>query len=567
MSSGRSAPVDGIKKTRGRRRAVRIPCDDCIRRAAQNTSDGNITLCHGCLANLRQHRGKQREIAGTRQTTDYAGVAATLTSDFEARTMSLPWSDDAGERHALQFFCVHSAPQLAGYFDAPFWQQTVLRAGRHEPAVRHAIAAVGALHERLLAGDHSPDGSHDRRTQFALEQCNKSIRYLMQDANESKKPNARLMIITCLLFTTFDAMQERWQEAIEHAAQGYNLLQYYESTSTERADESSAFAVELDHLRSILMRLHVRMKALINKDYGYIFDAEEMQSAWPTHFNSLHEAMVSLEAVMNLATVLFLDLDLDDQLYETATTHADLNSSFRPWLQSWDAAFAELLTNAQVTASPANRKAAMILKANALVTDIFTNVDLSRGESAWEVFQDKFQAIVDLAAAVLEADDSVRSRSQVQKTKTTFISTTNVEHAFGLGIITPLCEVCARCSEPIIRGKALELLSRYSRRECMWRGWSSWKVEKYLFGLEKSPDRFLEEAVDVHIRNQAAECGSRGVNEPLSAQEDRAMKLKRVRAGCKVRRELNPGLFAGRTDEGDAVQAGGLPTSSMSYTR
>ena len=74
----------------------------------------------------------------------------------------------------------NSAPQLAGYFDSPFWQRTVLQAARNEPAVRYAVAGIGALHEKLLTGAVSPEQCQDQRTRFALEQCNKSIHALLK---------------------------------------------------------------------------------------------------------------------------------------------------------------------------------------------------------------------------------------------------------------------------------------------------------------------------------------------------------------------------------------------------
>ena len=160
-----------------------------------------------------------------------------LTSHFCSRLgvrtdpVDLPWSNDRQEQHSLQFFVQHSAPQLAGYFDSPFWQRMVLQAGRHEPAVRHAIAAIGALHEKLLAGSVSPDQSQDRKTQFALEQCNKSIQHLVKPPNPQTKPDLRLMLTTCVLFTCFEALQGHCEQAIIHATQGYTLLQQYAMVS------------------------------------------------------------------------------------------------------------------------------------------------------------------------------------------------------------------------------------------------------------------------------------------------------------------------------------------------
>ena len=94
--------------------------------------------------------------------------------------VDLPWSDNREEQHSLNFFVKNSAPQLAGYFDSPFWQRMVLQAGRHEPAFIYAIAAIGDLHEKLLTGSVNPAQAQDKRTRFALEQCNKSIQHLVQ---------------------------------------------------------------------------------------------------------------------------------------------------------------------------------------------------------------------------------------------------------------------------------------------------------------------------------------------------------------------------------------------------
>ena len=108
----------------------------------------------------------------------------------------------------------------------------VLQAGRQEPAVRHAIAAIGALHEKLLTGAVNPEQSQDKRTQFALEQCNKSIQHLVKPPEATTKPDLRLMLTTCVLFTCFEALQGHCEQAIIHATQGYSLLQQYATVRT-----------------------------------------------------------------------------------------------------------------------------------------------------------------------------------------------------------------------------------------------------------------------------------------------------------------------------------------------
>ena len=164
-------------------------------------------------------------------------AASMLTCFRGVRTepVNLPWSDDRQEQHALQFFVRHSAPQLAGYFDSPFWQRMVLQAGRQEPAVRHAIAAIGALHEKLLTGAVNPEHMQDKRTRFALEQCNKSIQHLVTPPDATTQPDLRLMLTTCVLFTCFEALQGHCEQAVIHATQGYSLLQQYATVSAKHS--------------------------------------------------------------------------------------------------------------------------------------------------------------------------------------------------------------------------------------------------------------------------------------------------------------------------------------------
>lgn len=143
-------------------------------------------------------------------------------------------------------------------------QKMVLQAGHHEPSVRHALAAIGSLHEKLLAGTVDPSQPQDARTRFALEQCNKSIQYLVKpESAEKTKPNLRLMLTTCVLFTCFEALQGHCEQAIIHATQGYSLLQQYAMDPESRRWDVGAFAVELDQLCLLMRRLQTQAKGIM----------------------------------------------------------------------------------------------------------------------------------------------------------------------------------------------------------------------------------------------------------------------------------------------------------------
>ena len=550
MASQGSSGSSSAGRPRGRRASVKVPCDGCIKRASENKDESSIQLCERCLSVLHRPRRRQEQ-PNVRKVRRQSNAIIDAALGVRTDPVTLPWSEDRHEQHALQFFVRHSAPQLAGYFDSPFWQRMVLQAGRNEPAVKHAIAAVGALHEKLLTGAVNPNESQDRRTQFALEQCNKSIQHLLKPKEGTQRPDLRLMLTTCVLFTCFEALQGHCEAAIQHATQGYSLIQQYAMDPENERWDIGAFAVELDQLTLMMRRLQTQSKGLMGKEYNIVPDSEQMSMQKPTLFNSLHDARVGLELVMNKITVFFLDLELDDQFYDLVISNAEKHLIFSPWLEAWERAFSALLARNQARMTTEDRKAAMILKAHHLVAEILSNVDLSLAEIGWDSFHDKFVAIVDLATAVLEgtpqADTSVIEARW--KTGGVFISAANTTLSFSLGIVDPLYEVVSRCRDPVLRRKALDLLARHPRQECMWSSWSAWKVGKYLMRLEEegSGESPPARASDVRAEARISEAWL-DFSNPAEARSSAQVRYKKAVPPEKVRYALNPGLFDGRSE-------------------
>jgi hypothetical protein len=569
MSSPASSSSTG--RPRGRRPGAKVPCDDCIARASENPDkNANIQLCERCTNILQRPKRRQQETANVRRVRRQSNAIIDTVLGARTDPVDLPWSEDRREQHALQFFVRNSAPQLAGYFDSPFWQRMVLQAGRVEPAVRHAIAAIGALHEKLLTGALNPAELQDRRTRFALEQCNKSIQILTKPTESGKRPDLRLMLTTCVLFTCFEALQGHCEQAITHATQGYNLLQQYAMDPENGRWDVGTFAVELDQLNMLMRRLQRQSKGMLGKEFNAIPDVEAINRRRPTTFNNLHEARAGLETVLNQLTIFFMDLELDDKFYDMAVSNAEKHLLFESWLESWEKAFSAYLAQHQADLNPQDRKAAMILKAHHLVAEILCGVDLSHGELGWDAFQQQFKAIVDLATAFLEGTTQTDTSIIEARWKTggTFISSPAATLSFTLGIVDPLYEVCARCRDPVLRRRALDLLARHPRQECMWSSWSAWKVGKFLLRLEEesgvesppmtSSDIPAERRISEHWLDFAH---PEGPGKPSVAFKRAAVPR------ATPRYALNPGLFESRdTDElgfTGIVEAGTVPTRGV----
>ena len=109
------------------------------------------------------------------------------------------------ERRCFDFFLNRTASQLSGFWDSDFWDCLILRATHHQPAIRHAVLALGSLHERFEAGDSSVlNPIWDKREGgFALKQYNHAIQHLIRPASEGQQA-VDVCLIACLLFACFE---------------------------------------------------------------------------------------------------------------------------------------------------------------------------------------------------------------------------------------------------------------------------------------------------------------------------------------------------------------------------
>jgi hypothetical protein len=91
-------------------------------------------------------------------------------------------------------------PQLAGFFSSDFWETFVLQAAYHEPAIRHAIVAIGSIHELF----ENESAIIDANRTFALEQYHLALRELLAPLSETGQRGVDVCLISCILFTCFE---------------------------------------------------------------------------------------------------------------------------------------------------------------------------------------------------------------------------------------------------------------------------------------------------------------------------------------------------------------------------
>ena len=129
-------------------------------------------------------------------------------SDSAMTVIASPLWDARGggeERRCLDFFVNRTAIQLSGFWGSSFWDCFIIRATHHEPAIRHAVLALGSLHERFEAGDRSVLNPVWDKMEggFALKQYNQAIQQLIKPTNKGQRA-VDVCLIACMLFACFE---------------------------------------------------------------------------------------------------------------------------------------------------------------------------------------------------------------------------------------------------------------------------------------------------------------------------------------------------------------------------
>jgi hypothetical protein len=147
-------------------------------------------------------------------------------------------------------------------------------------------------------------------------------------------------------------------------------------------------------------------------------------------------------------------IDSDHLSIDTAIILAEMRR-YQSWLEQWEMAFSAQLAVAMPTMTQVEIKKCRVIKANHLSTSIMASIAGVK-ESDFEPFLPEFRAIIGLAAATLEADNTPDISPKSIVDKTMIAATTEMTIADPLRV-TVYC-----CNDPLIRSRASKLLHHVS---------------------------------------------------------------------------------------------------------
>ena len=418
------------------------------------------------------------------------------------------------EKRAFQYFVNRTAVELSGFYSSSFWERLILQASTIEPALRHAVIGIGALHEQYMNETlkYDIDGQSPA---FAVSQYTKAIGHLRKSlANGTQAPLTALM--SCILFVCFDSLRGCFASAMVHLYSGLKILRdlrFDSSADTDIIEENLGPLLSRLSLQSILYietsTTEIRRDFVAQLSYIRLKDAEvrDTYETLEDARTSLNQAVDGLFRVFYLCDGNFLPLTDRHNLADAKIGSLPINqqpsesyamfAKYYPQLQAWNSAFEKFMTAKSQALNGKELRGAAVLKIHATIVKIMAEacpgIDDERSVrvvmsdyATFEPFINEFRIIVSLCRSVIAA---IEQDIKLGKPALNFST--------DLGIVGPLYYVCCRCRDFPLRNEAMELLRRHPRREGMWDSEVGVRMVKEFWALEERYKAFQKDSIEV----------------------------------------------------------------------
>lgn len=426
---------------------------------------------------------------------------------------------DKLQLRAFAYFRERTARDLAG----PVWQDSfftgiLLAIADSEPTVRHAITALGALHEFYGESERTEVAS------YALSQYGKAIKGVVE--LETTEQSVEVVLTSCILFALLESMRGFHHSSMSHLVSGLKVLRENQMSGRFPSATSSALSQALQWL---FIRADSQLMDCGGAKFGHGVQVyQPMEYFLPATLRDISESSFHIDLLHNRVMYVLSRwepiISIDGQ---TASVMQELNqekSYYRGELDRFHAAHLLMVSRTSPLSHYGDVRAGHLAVSLAIkVTAILLEVDdFVNPEKGFDKSLPLFKAMVDEAEEFIEISPGYVSpfvtpphtvTSDATNSSTTSSENTGCFEAGAIrrpiltmssGCVLPLYFVAARCRHSATRHRALRLLKTCKRREGLWDSALAAGIAERLIAIEESKakallrKRQLEAAFDTH---------------------------------------------------------------------
>lgn len=375
--------------------------------------------------------------------------------------MILPLGDPR-EREYISFFCSQTSRAIVGYFTANFWDYLLPQLTHSEPVVRHAVAAVGAAHQRYR-GIKPPRCTEG----FVLNQYNKSIRLLVEHLSVPGNTKLDLTLITCGLFVFLELLRGNVEQSLRHIEAGLNI--FARSGPTQMVQSIGDSQTIYKELRDMFFRLNIYTGQFAQKAKGLSPFTDPCTMQISADFTDISEARHSLTAVMSYCVTLTPSSDLiaqagsDEGQQKNATQVAMLEQTYQAWLDYFES-FLQTPEGQQT-----DRRFVISLHIDYILAVLWTFGNPPWKETDHDRWNAHYMNIVSLAEELIILDFDSAPTFRLDNCA-----------------LPALQMVSTSCRLPLVRRKALQLLASNPSHDCLYNWRRDARIGEAIMNLEEA---------------------------------------------------------------------------------
>lgn len=436
------------------------------------------------------------------------------------------------ERRVFDYFRQRTAPALAGQFESKFWYQLVLQVSQTEPAVRHAVVALGSLHETLDRNGEeiSTITASLIGREFSLQQYDKSVTSLRSRlVSEEGYGVLQIALICCILFNSFETVCGNHGQALLHLQSGLKLMKEWMAQRKRTSFLPQPTSTQSE-LCQVFSRLNIHARSLLDPELPPYHNLTEMlPSVMPETFQDLTQARDSLYCMYNDGFAFYQKLIEQTRCGTCTINTANPSESFNflnefgrldSFLIRWLSAFDRYLELNTATADSKELKGATLLRVHYLCAFIVLHKSIRSEQCAFDTYTSHFDQIVSLSSAVMYAPGGPD------------LSTPRPTFSLDLGVIAPLFYTAVSCRDPAIRRRAVSALS-CPRKEGAWSAVDAARVAYLAIQIEEDGLDKVRSCSDVPETSRLSEINALGANTVAS-------KRDQIRLRCVFSGQVGP---------------------------
>ncbi|KAM0142644.1 hypothetical protein ACHAP3_001750 [Botrytis cinerea] len=407
--------------------------------------------CQRCISTGRKCDGYEKKSSDSPASSDSSSHDnETSTVLTQSPSSSVILTSDR-ERHAFHFFINMTAPMMGGFGKESCWSEMIPRAAHHEPSIRHAVVALGALHHSRERSSRSTSPNNllsSAEEQFPLLEYNRAIKCLVEPFSKKERQ-------------AMDMMQGNYGNGAAHQQSGSKILCEitYDENSRKHYHDSLKTPNNPYLPMVLLEELYLRSDFVLTQARNTL---HFFWSRFRTDLNNLNSQPDSPELAQRFHNW---------QMETIQITH------------KWLFAFQAFILKYSDTFSEVDKIGVAILQLQS--HSGYVNAHVSRGikdnQMLWDPFLSIFEKMTMLGEEVI---------SNPAFTTTVF--------QIDMGVIGPLYQVVGACRHPIVRRKAIALLERVpSLQEGIWNADLTARVARKVVELEEHGIKNVREAADI----------------------------------------------------------------------